>query len=164
MLHPYIGMLEEIDELRSSADANEGLDAIADIMIYMMDFCSRAGYSIGAIVSMASFSRQPIQPDIALEAIARMAHPVLKLSQDIRANEDHEARITMGLVGVVGCINRVPASESSLYEVTKEVWTKIVSKRNWVVNPDTAASPAPARCGVADSIAPTFVPPTKENQ
>lgn len=137
---PLLGLVEEAGEL-AEADSDRDLaaisDALADIMIFSLDYCSAMGWDAGAI--WESNAEIPNAGFIGmLKSLGKLAHAHLKAAQGIRVSEDHEAAGKKALGELFACLR---VKDASLVERTSLTWQK-VKKRDWKANPATAV-PAP---------------------
>jgi hypothetical protein len=133
---PLLGIIEEAGEL-SEADCKRSLlgiaDALADIMIFALDYCSGMGWDVGALWTMPS-STGPAGFAGILQFLGKLSHAHLKAAQGIRVNEDHVAEGQKALAGLFAWLR---ARDSGIVEKTEETWQK-VRKRDWKADPAKA--------------------------
>lgn len=128
-LRPALGVLEEYFEWCDAVfamDTEGEIDALADIGIYLLDFCYQLEIDIPdySIISKVSHTKLP--------------RILLKRIQEIRGYENTDYFIEQ----IKGCvadwfvfIDRMADDHGKTgLEVIEEVWQKVVSKRNWVAN------------------------------
>ena len=134
---PLVGIGEEIGELSDARIFSQRFDAIADIQIYLADFCSRLG--ISGVIERSSYDCEPT----AISAMyGYLCHLCLKHVQGIRGLEDDDLfiRETKKAVSnlyeaVDGTANLVGVDSFSALTIT---WNK-VQARDWNKNKITAS-------------------------
>lgn len=134
--NPLEGIGEEIGELFEALYTNSteftvamADDAMADIMIFMMDFCSRYRINLGALLKekwavkslYAQYYTLPIN-------YGKLLCGIVKRDQGIRI--DRWNMIYEGLVGIVKCLEI--NCGNGLSNVLLDTWDNIVSKRKAV--------------------------------
>ncbi len=137
---PLLGLVEEAGEL-AEADSKRDLaaigDALADIMIFALDYCSGMGWDAGDMWAVNAPAPQAGFIGI-LVSLGKLCHAHLKQAQGIRVSEDHEKAARKALEALFSCLR---LKDASLVERTLQTW-QTVKKRDWKANPVTAA-PAP---------------------
>jgi len=156
-LAPSEGLTEEIGELCAAKDTAEFKDALGDILIYLCDFCWRwwdgdsiahyvgffdVGASEGVALCLAEQPDPLVLARLHLQVVSArgsLAHATLKHHQGIRkfASEPYYRQMAQEAIGkLITAVSRlcVYALRRRAEAVLLEVWTKIVSKRNWKVN------------------------------
>lgn len=128
--HPLIGMVEELQELADAKTPAERKDAIADTMIYFLDFCGRL----------------EIKPDDDLPAPngpitpGQLAKLYLKLSQGIRGVTFQD--LLQALANVLQHLRQLAEKEDlDLLLATEEVFRSEVQPRRWARYPLTGHPP-----------------------
>lgn len=138
---PLLGLVEEAGEL-AEADSDRDLaaisDALADIMIFALDYCSAKGWDAGDI--WESTSEVPNAGFIGmLKTLGKLSHAHLKAAQGIRVSEDHDAAGKKALSGLFACLR---IKDANLVERTSLTW-QTVKKRDWKADPAKAVGPKP---------------------
>lgn len=144
-LAPLMGLVEELGEfteaavleLVTTAQDDARRDAIADMMIYLMDYCARSGVDMEGAMNSFSMKGKPVRfPVLMLTVnIGKLYHAELKGHQGIRGYDDphkylSERRAAVG--SIVSLLEIICGFyDDNLYEITEETWTKIVKKRDW---------------------------------
>lgn len=138
---PLLGLVEEAGELAeadSERDLNGISDALSDIMIFALDYCSAMGWDAGDI--WLSTAKVPNAGFIGmLKTLGKLAHAHLKDAQGIRVTEDHKAAGRKALGELFACLR---AKDANLVERTLQTWQK-VKKRDWKADPAKAIKPKP---------------------
>lgn len=143
-LAPLLGMYEEYGELQLAIlqqDAEEIKDALADIGVYLCDFCYREGLSINSIHP----NGDPISRSLPIQ-LGKLSHAVLKRHQGIRdmhlhytsKAEDAIAKITFSLE----CLAREYPLFPPYLDILNEVWEK-VKIRDWKKYPGSGLPISP---------------------
>lgn len=134
---PLMGAFEEASELTnfySPANYNveEIKDAVADITIYLCDYCTVLGLDIAEL-----YVEQPVKIDqglfinTLLIAMGKIAHAHLKKAQNVRISEDHVANIKYNIAKSILILENYCAMENYNYAQTVEmVWNR-VKQRDW---------------------------------
>lgn len=137
-LAPLMGIGEEIGELYQAESDTDVEDAIADIVIYLCDFCARFGIDIPEEDTLAEFDA--ILLDLTI-CYGDLLHAVLKTHQGIRGYDDKEfakksvtlavARLLYALV-----IFTMESEIDSPEDLAYQVFINKIEKRDWVANPE----------------------------
>ena len=132
-LNPLLGTFEELGELIDVP--GRSYDAVADFMIFLADFCARSGLDLQRVVLGNPATDRVLQKptsDIALSAVGKICHSVLKLRQGIRTNESHEDNLYKALTKLVFWLrSKLPDSSlDGLCNTVVPVWQK-VAQRDW---------------------------------
>lgn len=145
---PLLGIFEEIDEMftaASKADVLELQDAVADIVIFLADYCNRVGLYLPDL--WKNRSKVDSLDDALylswLQLIGKLAHHNLKRDQGIRgAQLEHEEKIKEALHAMLGRLDYLARQEHfCVVGVTVRVWDTKVSKRNWKRNTTDGGAP-----------------------
>lgn len=136
---PLLGMTEEWGEFFESAEPEDKRDAIADFMIFSLDFLTAMGWSAHDIGMLSLDTHHGSQEDLATRVImmlGKLNHAFLKSRQGIRVGEDHDLAMKKAIATLWVLAADVPYVRHSkgLAKITREVWTK-VSKRDWKKSP-----------------------------
>ena len=132
--NPLLGIIEECGELNEADTQELTIDAISDIVIYSCDFCSRLGIELPE----ASPTHENEQ---LLTIVGDLCHAVLKTHQGIRGFEDQ----TFALQTINNSVARLLRYLESLcvdleidspMELAAVTFQEVVSKRDWVKNPE----------------------------
>jgi len=147
--NPLEGMGEEIGELSVALISNnkaEIRDALADIMIFMMDFASRYRICLPPLIRDWGFRNETYIPDYARQLISE--HPtyslglmslvvgygellqgIVKRDQGIRM--DRWLKVEKGLAQMVfgAMYLSINDADGHLDEIIKDTWANIVSRR-----------------------------------
>lgn len=141
---PLLGLVEEVGELDEALEAKDEAeirDAIADITIYMADFCTALGFDLEALHAR---SLQSIMlPVKNLRIVAKLAHAYLKQAQGIRGTAfEHNTAMQEQLVTLLWNLNVLCGMLGDpLQKITFKVWQK-VKARDWTKNAKTGEAPA----------------------
>lgn len=145
---PLLGIAEEMGELFQAfwivddAYAHEVKDALADIMIYMADFCTAMNFDLQKLYDDALRD-----DDFELAPMAvyygDLAHAFLKDAQRIRGtHSEHVAKMGDALDGILRHLIRAASNRNwDLRELTKETWETVVKKRDWTLHRETGVAP-----------------------
>jgi hypothetical protein len=144
-MNPLLGVGEEIGELIEAKKLVDVNDALADMVIFAMDFCNRSfDWSITECIDLVASKPLPdltggsiddplLDTAIHMQVqLGRLHHAVLKIRQGIRLNEDHHTNGMRAIgflyrYGDMLCrLGGVPSLES---EVAK-TW-EMVKNRDW---------------------------------
>lgn len=143
---PLLGIVEELGE-REQCDHDYGgserhdevVDALADVMVFSMDYCSAMGWDIGTLWD-AALTYGVCEVNL-LTNLGKIAHAHLKKAQGIRVNENHDAEGRMGMIHLFVNLRKLAEDESiDLVEETYRVW-QIVKQRDWKKDPAHAGEP-----------------------
>lgn len=139
--HPFAGIVEEVGELCRALDALPShsaiVDAIADSVIYMAHFCTLNGWELNYLyVTRQKYSS--IRPYFWTVELGKLAHGFLKREQGIRGDcQEHNVEIRDALRGLLGLLHWTAMKyDVDLIETTWRVWDTVVSKRDWLANPN----------------------------
>lgn len=138
-LAPLIGIGEEIGEL---VDAIQGVerdkvrDAIADIAIYFLDFCSRSGVMISDFTDFSYVGDIPDSVRALSFEYGKLCHVSLKRHQGIRgfdADDHYRRSLATACSCFLSTIDYVALVETGrhAHDLAAETWSNIVSRRNW---------------------------------
>lgn len=159
---PAIGAFEEFGELCDAMHAEyvtdadraalraEVEDAIADVFIYLTDYCNRAGWSMlhiltasgGFLLDGAGCVVRPKEQHEVLRrgdvpfrlgsALGRLAHSTLKARQGIRGTfEKHESDAKAAVADAVAILHDAAAFRGvDFASIVEGVWSE-VRKRDW---------------------------------
>jgi NTP pyrophosphatase (non-canonical NTP hydrolase) len=134
---PLLGMIEEVGELfevctrvdeedeRYEVDAK---DAIADLIIFSVDFANRMDLVLPSPRSEEWSPKQWVDTAEFVTAVAKIAHHYLKMSQGIRGTPvEHFAKIQRGLVYLYDVAERFVEKEfdAHLIEIVAPVWERV---------------------------------------
>lgn len=154
---PLLGIAEEIGELSMAAelkDSDEFEDALADIMIYISDYCEGMGWSLHDIFVNSlepwylSSEQYPVvqmydqlmdhnASGIIFVCLSKIMHHHLKSAQGIRGTKeehDRKARVYLGIM--LYELSNLAGGDDTLLNITKDVWDK-VKQRDWKKNATT---------------------------
>lgn len=144
---PLLGIAEEMGELfqafsKTTAHAPEVRDALADITIYMADFCTAMNFDLQKFYEDA-LEDDEFQLDSMAVYYGRLAHSFLKNAQGIRGTPlEHAMAMETAIDGLLRHMIRTAKNRRwDLKELTQEVWEGVVRKRDWTANPQTGDSP-----------------------
>lgn len=140
-----LGIVEEFGELDEATDHAGQSDAIADAMIFSLDYAGRAGLSVRRIID-----RLPPPPSPAVDAaptlppsvyLGKLCHAVLKRHQAIRGYQSvavyaTDAEWALGKI-VESLRDRLHAMGFDLFVLARDVFVREVSKRDWRNRPTT---------------------------
>lgn len=141
---PLRGIIEELGELQEAlheADNEKVMDAVADCIIFMADYCNCRGYSMERIeLCRVNEWVTPYHGSagLVLVILGMLAHHDLKKEQGIRVNEDHDALIQQQLGRILDYLCTILALRgiSEYMSVVEKTWNK-VKQRDWKAKPAT---------------------------
>ena len=139
-----LGIVEEIEEFfaaRSEGNVTETKDALGDIMIFTINYCTALRldaqllWDISLKGDMASLGSNYAEYQMALRIIGNLSHSTLKLQQCIRGNNEmHMQTIHNNLNSLLRFVRLLHKSYSGshvdLISCTLDVW-KNVKTRDW---------------------------------
>jgi hypothetical protein len=143
--YPLLGVVEELGELVTSeiSEDNPGIfDAIADITIFMADYCTAQGYDIDEIYTDApeQVARRDAGEYVMLivAEVGRIAHHHLKRLQNIRGTHDEHGEMIKYSIGMILTYLDFYCFEQGkdFMKIVEDTWSE-VKKRDWKVNPIT---------------------------
>lgn len=136
---PLFGMFEEYGELLIADTLEEAKDAIADITIFLTDFCNVNSLNVDQILylynkkdNLSQLDNQQLVNAIGF-AISKISHHFLKRKQKIRGTyEEHTENIAKRISELVGILRELSrACDFSYEDAVTHTWNNIVSKREW---------------------------------
>lgn len=137
--HPLLGIIEEFGELdEATEDLPHELDikdAIADIMIFMADYCTMMSLNLQEIYDEAAklMSDEGRETYASTIWLGKLAQAYLKSEQKIRGTPawwrgvTHEALKRL----IVDLCERAKLYKFDVVETTWHIWETDVSKRDW---------------------------------
>lgn len=158
------GMVEELGELleqtddttiRPEMDMSEVSDAIADILIYSLDFMFTANFMVASTLAAdvspsrweVAFDHSQMMPnerDLTIitnglaYTLGRLSHHVLKQCQGIRKKEDHWHQMQVMTCRIWRlCFVLCSSLGIDFHDLVRNTVDR-VTKRDWVQNPDEA--------------------------
>jgi len=149
-----LGMLEEIAELEDALEDNDrakALDALADIMLYMLDYFARNEWTVATMANHMYMLRHGTLYPHKLSSLRgirrRLARHQLKKDQGIRGTpEFHNRELKEACHDLTRfCASLAITLNSDLLHCIEWVWGRNVSKRDWVNNPMDAAAKVDAQ-------------------
>ena len=150
---PFLGLVEELGEHLAAGDYESQQDAVADFVIYMLDFCARSGFDIGECILMGDYKNYEghtgdLLKDLVIN-LGRIAHVVLKQHQGIRHYDHNEATIKAAVGNIIRILAKYEQEEHDveLFDLVRSVWENEVQKRDWVSNPEKGLDTDPAPAG-----------------
>lgn len=134
---PLLGMFEEYGELLVAETGAEIQDAVADITIFLTDFCNANDFSIDQILYMnkrediAWMDSSQSLNGIAF-SISKISHHYLKREQNIRGDfRTHTDQIEIRISQLIGFLRHFSRTCGFDYErAVSDTWVQ-VSKRDW---------------------------------
>jgi len=134
-LVPLMGIGEEVGEWRSALEAEDeegALDAIGDVLIFLMDYCYRAGVRLDGVQPWLNGWKRQLTLQ---EAVGELYHVQVKRLQRIRGMEDDvlfcEERILCIAGIIVACKQALIPTTREPLEIASNVFTTVVQKRKW---------------------------------
>lgn len=135
--HPLVGMFEEYGELLIAETGAEIQDAVADITIFLTDFCTMNDFNLDQILYMNK--REDISwmdSGQALNGIAfsisKISHHYLKRDQNIRGDfKTHTDQIEIRVSQLIGFLRHFSRTCGFDFERAVEDTWRQVSKRDW---------------------------------
>jgi len=134
---PLLGMFEEYGELMLAEKLDEIKDAVADIAIFLIDFCNANDLNLDQVLYMNKKEDLSWLDSGALLAgiatsIGKIAHHYLKREQGIRGDvKFHTEQIEVRVSQLVGFLQEFSRQGSFNFEDTVQMVWRSVSKRNW---------------------------------
>ncbi len=143
-----LGFVEEVGEFVEAAadrDDDSMFDALGDALIFASDFCSKAGFDLAEVVSLAQEGRAGHDLNQVTVPLGKLCHHFLKDEQGIRSNEDHRDQILIFMAEVVRTMwdhyDEARRDKSmTIDEVVRVTWQE-VRKRDWVADPVRGGRP-----------------------
>lgn len=146
-LAPLMGLCEEVGELAEATTAADALDALGDVGIYLMDYCSRAGVDIVDVVATTGVDPKwymgPPAVNHISAAVAMLQRAHLKQAQGIRGFDDlavfvnaQHMAIAVLWVALNRCTELVELKDYTT-DILQPVARKVL-KRDWVERPNDA--------------------------
>lgn len=135
---PLFGMFEEYAELLIADSIDEVKDAVADITIFLTDFCNTNNLNLDQIVflgrkeDLSWMDQSQLQNAIGY-TIGQISHHFLKRKQNIRGTfREHTEAIETRISELIGILRHFSNSFKFSYEqAVTDTWNNIVSKREW---------------------------------
>ena len=131
---PLMGIGEGLGEFYEAAGQPEEDDAIGDVCVYALDYCTRMGWDMAEIVGLDAYA--PVHDSGGSILLGRLNHAHLKQAQGIRGNEDHEAKGKEALAGLLQWLNY----GDDLLDIAEDVWS-LVKQRDWKASAKTGVTP-----------------------
>ena len=155
------GMAEEFSELVLEGgygltpglrDKDKYFDAIADICIWSLDFCWTAGLTMEEVLlhdqkpnrwevefaNLDNYLPNPVLHEGIAVFIGKLSHSAVKMSQDIRRNEEHRKSMVESTCHLWRCCYKLSKwMGMDLNQLVHKVAWEVVM-RNWVKYPDDA--------------------------
>jgi NTP pyrophosphatase (non-canonical NTP hydrolase) len=140
---PLAGIVEEYGEWLDSETLEDELDAIADMGIYLLDFCYQTGTELTDMEMSDEYQDEyPGSVDVGT-CLGKLNRICLKRVQKIRGYDNPEFyRKELNeycSILIYALDYSLPSTynfQKDIVEVIDEVWQKIVSKRDWKKNPN----------------------------
>lgn len=145
---PLLGIMEEFGELVESTSSDADKDAVADILVYLADFCARDGVDVSRL-TIHHFRKEDLARKScrnlcsSSKITGKLCHAVLKRHQGIRGfdNTDYYVSIRDEEIGrILGFLVNT-FSDVFCENALRAVWDK-VKNRNWKADPVTAGGHA----------------------
>lgn len=144
---PLLGIVEEacdeLSEARAHGDEDQVRDAVADVVIFMADFCTGIGLILDVVYDGASQASAEHAPLKSLDVyVGKLAHSYLKMSQGIRGTpQEHLADIGKALNGILRqCMLIAGIYNFNMLAVIESVWSE-VRQRDFVLYPKNGRPP-----------------------
>lgn len=120
---PLRGIIEELGELEEAVNKSDQEDAVADCLIFMVDYCSLREINFRGVLVAGSAPRPTL-----LAVVGRLCHSDLKLEQGIRGTrEEHLSAISKMLAFIVDylldCIEG--CSDQDLLHLVETTWSSV---------------------------------------
>ncbi len=151
-LNCWLGIQEELAELSAALGDDDRKDAIADALIFLCDYLTRTGEHLDLLVVLAGAKPDGIECYSPVSITARLnqvlgmgAKHLLKYRQGIRGDSGgHWAKHREALGQFWNECDRYCAKQwgCTAYWLANEVFSNVVSKRNWKANPATGVATA----------------------
>jgi hypothetical protein len=136
---PFFGVIEELGEREDALELHptvrheKVVDALADAMIFSLDYCSAMGWNM-AVLWDASMTYGHCRVNL-LSSLGKVAHAHLKQAQGIRVEENHDAEGRQGMIHFLVHLRMFAVQEKiDLVDETYRVWQK-VKLRDWKKDP-----------------------------
>lgn len=129
---PLSGIVEEYGEYleaQQTSDKDGQIDALADIVIFLSDYCTARSWDLQAFWDARSDISDLVEDVIYL---GRMHHCHLKMEQKIRASqEEHDERLQKTIILFLANLEeRARLLDKNLVKIVEEVWN-VVKLRDW---------------------------------
>lgn len=137
---PLFGMFEEYAELLIADNLDEVKDAVADISIFLTDFCNTNDLNLDQILYLYNKKENLSELDEFQKltnaigfTIGKISHHYLKRKQNIRGSyAEHTDKIAQRISELVGILRALSTACDFNYEqAVLDTWNNIVSKRVW---------------------------------
>lgn len=143
-----VGLIGELGEFHEHHEDNyqnpcvdKIIDDIGDVGVYLLNYCSLKGWSIGKLFEgmKPANQRAVTVPWDIMPFIRWLPHHQLKGDQNIRGGTAfHDARMQDVLSNMLWQLNEVSKRfDTTFFDCLCKTWSK-VSKRDWVLHPDNA--------------------------
>lgn len=161
---PMFGIIEELGELSEACDRyremtrllthknhasvgprldaikNDIGDAIADIIVYMANFCGKVDFDLQAIVDAPITPNQSTNSTTSM--MGRLSHSYLKMKQGIRGSQEEHERTLKALLNelfrrLIQVADEYFSEEETadiVVSIVAPVWAK-VKQRDWTLSP-----------------------------
>jgi len=135
-LPSFLGIVEEVGELKLSTNEEETKDALSDICIFAMDFAGRKVIDLKTLdIPKVSIPTETIDSMLSI-LVGQLSQHLLKEIQAIKGYENKDfakSQIEKTFAELLALVNYICELEfnTQMYYLAKETWDKIVSKRNW---------------------------------
>lgn len=132
-LAPLLGIIEESTlELYDADGLTDRIDAYADVLIYLMDFCYRSGIDIDESDVVA----YECGDDVIDRAVGRLARTMLKRIQRIRGFENDSffnSELSKSVHSLIRAVHMKLTDNTSYtaFSAACEIFDETVSKRKW---------------------------------
>ncbi|HZC29942.1 MAG TPA: hypothetical protein VE261_00380 [Gaiellaceae bacterium] len=129
---PLLGIVEELGELAEAKTADDKADAVADVMIFMSDYCNALGIGDVNMAALVAAADREASMSSTVVIVGRLAHAALKREQGIRGDRsEHERAIARELAHIIANMQmRAGSLGTSLEKLVAGVWAR-VRERNW---------------------------------
>jgi hypothetical protein len=129
---PLLGIIEELGELDEAVALKDVIDACADVMIFMADFCNAMGFSLQSMYELAKKRLHDVERPSRLAAVGHLAHAFLKNEQGIRGTPaELEGRMFKACESIIlTVLGEARFHRFDLLEETHKTW-KQVEQRVW---------------------------------
>lgn len=144
---PLLGLVEECAELvdaldlmsvqQSSTARDLIADSGADFMIFLADYCERAGYDLSKVYHMP---KRPEDADtkFLLKHLGKLSRAQLKTEQNIRGGRERFTPIAEKAMSqlILQMTMLLEEHDIDLLTAVEHTWETTVSKRDWQANPE----------------------------
>jgi hypothetical protein len=123
---PLLGIVEELGELVDGRSCGEKIDAIGDMTIFAIDYCSAMGWNAADLWDHSISLSQPM-----VVVLGTLAHNHLKRAEGIRTGEDQDKTGQTAIADLfAGLSAKANVLGKNLPDIVWQTWLH-VKERDW---------------------------------